>query len=391
MFRNRLPRAAALAAALVLSAPSVAGAAPSRPGPPGLPGSDQLPVPSSSTPELPGSDAAPSLPGSGSLPGLPGSDSLPGSSQGAPSIDRGTPPAGSVRAGWSAPGPHPVAAETEPSDCRSLAVRIYNRIVTEQHGVLEEPQCYDVFPNGTQPPAGTKWLMPADLAEGEKAPLIVLSPGIAGQPGHQDRIARHLASHGYVVVVGFTFVNWFGAQVNIGALAAAAAAEDASHPLHGHIDFSRTGLVGHSAGGGAVLSMSSALERILGPVIPDLHVGGVVALMPGPGDFGLATPPGTAPTLVAVAEHESMVPHGLSRQRYDQLAGPGWWVEMRDTYHGTALDIVPNTPVGGLTLSFLDAQLRGDVRAETLYEGPAWTLPSDPELMDVERNAAAGG
>lgn len=304
-------------------------------------------------------------------------------------IDRGLAPAGSVRAEFSAPGPHPVAATIETRDCHGLIVRAYNEIVHSTHGVVDPPRCYGVFPDGSGSPVGVQWFSPADLAEGETAPLVILSPGIGAQPSQHDRLARFLASHGYIVGLGYTYINWFGVQMNMAAISGMEANRDPINPLAGHIDFSRTALVGHSAGGGSALSMSRGIEGVLGSEIPELDVKAVVAHMPGPGDMDLLFGPGSAPTLVTLAEHEMLAPKPLAEIRYAQLTGPGWLATIRNSYHGTPLDRLDNAPVAGLTLSFLQAFINGDPKAAAYYEGPDWKLAHDPELEDVTRTAAA--
>ncbi|MDO5730288.1 poly(ethylene terephthalate) hydrolase family protein [Corynebacterium sphenisci] len=326
--------------------------------------------------------AAPALP-EGLAPGSAGSLlERPGP------VDRGPAPANSIRGNFSAPGPRPVAASAEAEDCDTLVMRVYTKIAEQSQGLNKVPGCYGYAPAGLNP-AGVEYVYPADLAEGETAPLVIASPGIGAEPGILDPLYRHLASHGYIVAVGFNLVNWMGTQVNAAAIAATLANADESGPLHGHVDFSRTALVGHSAGGGAVMFQAGIIEELLAPVQPDLDIRSVVALNPGPAEFGVATRPSDAPTLVVVADNETMAPVPLARARYDKLTAPAWWAGTKRTWHATALDWPENNPYAGLTLSFIDFSVRGDAAARAWYAGPGYGLAGDPELFDVERNAAA--
>lgn len=323
------------------------------------------------------------------LPGLPVDTGSAGSLTERPGkVDRGVAPANSIRGNFSAPGPRPVAATAEATDCDTLVMRVYTKIAQESQGLNKVPGCYGYAPAGLDP-AGVEYVYPADLAAGETAPLVILSPGIGAEPGILDPLSRHLASHGYIVAVGFNVVNWMGTQLNAAAIAATHANGDESSPLHGHVDFSRTAMVGHSAGGGAVMFQAGIIEELLAPVQPDLDIRSVVALNPGPAEFGVATRPSDAPTLVVVADHETMAPVPLARARYDKLTAPAWWAGTKRTWHATALDWPENNPYAGLTLSFIDFSVRDDAAARAWYAGPGYGLASDPELFDVERNAAA--
>ena len=85
-------------------------------------------------------------------------------------VDRGVAPANSIRGNFSAPGPRPVAATAEATDCDTLVMRVYTRIAQESQGLNKVPGCYGYAPAGLNP-AGVEYVYPADLAAGETAPL----------------------------------------------------------------------------------------------------------------------------------------------------------------------------------------------------------------------------
>ncbi|MBV7294897.1 alpha/beta hydrolase [Corynebacterium sp. TAE3-ERU12] len=304
-------------------------------------------------------------------------------------IDNGEAPAGSVRAEYSTAGPHTVAATQDPHSCESLFMRVYTGIATKTQGLNKAPECYGYAPEDALSPAGIEYIYPSDLAPGEKAPLIVLSPGIGAEPGMLDEQARLYASHGYIVAMGFTTLNWFGVQLNAAALGAVISAQEEGNPLYDHIDFTNTALVGHSAGGGSALTVAGAMEKSMQPLVEGFSINAIVGQNPGPSEFGIATVPTDAKTLVIVADKETVAPAEFSRMRYDQITNaPAWWVGTRNTTHASAIDYVDNSPVAGLTLSFLQYAIRGDANAKALYTG-AFTLQHDPELFATERNAQA--
>ncbi|WP_018117491.1 alpha/beta hydrolase [Corynebacterium mastitidis] len=293
-------------------------------------------------------------------------------------------PAGAIRTAFGQVGPHPVAATAETHECTDLVFSTYNQILRFQHGVPDGAPCYDTFPAGEESPIGHKFIYPADIASMDKAPLVILSPGIGAEPGLVSRQAELYASHGYVVALGYSFVNWFGYQVERAAAETIAANQDASSPLFGKVDTSRTTLVGHSAGGGAVVRVSETLEQgAQAAGDPNFRVTGVVAVNPGPADFGLASPATTKPVLFALAENESLVPYPLSRMLYDRATGPKWWGVVNGSYHGTFTGDPSTNVLGGLVLSFAEYTTTHSPRSTEVYEGNG--LASDSELHGVER------
>lgn len=239
---------------------------------------------------------------------------------------------------------------------------------------------------------------PTGVAEGTvaSAPLMILSPGVGANAGMIDRQARLYASHGYVVAMGYTLVNWFGYQVELAAKSAIDHSLDPASPLHGKIDFSRTMLVGQSAGGGSVARMGGLLDGALnGYRDVDFRTAGFVAIMPGPADFGTMSPPSSVPALFTIAEHESLVPWPLSRPAYDRHQGPAWWTVVKGTSHGSYLDDPKYTAYGALVLSFSTHVMGGGAPgtdgaqsapdASAVYVGEDYRLASDPELMMTER------
>ena len=270
-------------------------------------------------------------------------------------------PAGTIRADFGAPGPHAITVTKEARACDDLIHDLYADVVEATMNVHERPSCYDTFPGGTDSPIGVQFYYPTGVAEGTvaSAPLMILSPGVGANAGMIDRQARLYASHGYVVAMGYTLVNWFGYQVELAAKSAIDHSLDPASPLHGKIDFSRTMFVGQSA------------------------------------DCGTMRPPSSVPALFTIAEHESLVPWPLSRPAYDRHQGPAWWTVVKGTSHGSYLDDPKYTAYGALVLSFSTHVMGGGAPgtdgaqsapdASAVYVGEDYRLASDPELMMTER------
>ncbi|GGG72037.1 alpha/beta hydrolase [Corynebacterium pelargi] len=290
---------------------------------------------------------------------------------------------GKIRETFGAPGPHPIASTVPTIDCTPIYA-LYNQILRFNHGNNVPPECYGVTPEGPNPAIGFQFIYPTDLAEGQRAPLIVLSPGIGSEPGMVHHHAEFYASHGYIVALGYSVANWFGEQMDIAALGANQADRDPSSPLYEHVDFSKMLLVGHSAGGGAAVREAGMIDKLLHSVgRTEAAVAGAVGINPGPSDFGLASPPSPVPTLVLAAEHESLVPWPVSKLAYDRATGPKWWAIVRGAEHGLYLDAGDTNIYDALVISFADYTVRDDAEAAKVYVGPDNWLSQDPELRDV--------
>lgn len=297
-----------------------------------------------------------------------------------------SPEAGQLRKEFGAMGSHPVAATREAMPCDGVVYTIYNRVLRDLHGLHGTTGCYDVLPESANAsPVGAQLIYPADIDSMESAPLMVLSPGIGTEPGMYDAQARLYASHGYVVALGYNFTNWFAPQMVLAATVAAAANEDESTPLAGKIDFSRTMLVGHSAGGGSAIFLNSRMDKAFQAAGIDMVTRGLVAINPGPSDAGLISTPPEIPSLVAIAEHEDIVPFDADRRGYRDAEGPAWEAVVTGSYHGTYLDDPSKNVLGSLVLSFSEYVLGGTSRAKAVYEGANYGLATDSELKDVQR------
>lgn len=278
---------------------------------------------------------------------------MAGSSEGASAEVTAPPtvaPEGTTRADFGAPGDHGVGFTRDVRPCDDLIYSLYEEILVGMNGVQSPPQCHGAFPNGTDSPVGVQYYWPtggageaAAQAQGQvqgQAPLIVLSPGIGTEPGMLHRQAMHDASHGYVVALGYSLVNWFSYQLELAAKGAVEQANDPESPLY------------------------------------------------WPSDFGYASPAPTVPMLIAVAEQESMVPQPLSRIAWDRHAGPAWWTQVNGTYHGSYLDEPSYNAFGALVLGFADHATGRNDAATAVFEdvdGTAYRLSTDPELSGTER------
>lgn len=292
---------------------------------------------------------------------------------------------GAIRKEFGVPGPHTTAATITTRGCGPF-YQFYNTVIRLNHGVTSPAGCYGTQPEGNLPAFGYQFIYPNDLAPGQKVPVLFLSPGIGTEPGMMHRHAEFYASHGYAVVLGYSFFNWFGEQFELAAHAANHADQDPKSPLYQHLDFSNIVLAGHSAGGGSAIRVAGTLDGLLRNAgHPEAKIKGAIGINPGPSDFSLASPPSPVPTMVLAAEHESLVAYPLSRVAFDKATGPKWWAIVRNAEHGSYLD-APNVNIyDSLVVSFSDYVTNGDAAASHVYTGDDYLLGKDSELTGVER------
>ncbi len=292
---------------------------------------------------------------------------------------------------FGTPGPHRVAQTRTTQDCAGLT-DLYVRVVQLGFDVQDEMKCFGTFPDaGLRSPVGVEFYYPDDIADLGVLPLVLWTPGILVEPGIYDSTARHLASHGYVVAVNYSLVNWFGLTHEMGAQAAAAANADAASPLHGHIDLARTVVAGHSAGGGSALISGGRLQGVGTQFAPEFRVVGALAIEPGPATLGVGVPPSTVPTLIVTGSSDFIVhPAGWpALVQYPQVQAPAWLTTVRGASHGKPMDGPANSVFPALEVAFLDYVTRGSAEAAKVFVGADYALATDGALMNTQRNDRA--
>lgn len=292
---------------------------------------------------------------------------------------------------FGAPGPYAVSQTRTTQDCVGLT-DLYVRVLRLGFDVQDEVECFGTFPDaGLRSPVGVEFYYPEDIAELGALPLVLWTPGILVEPGIYDSTARHLASHGYVVAVNYSLVNWFGLTHEMGAQAAAAANVDATSPLHGHIDLARTVVAGHSAGGGSALVSGGRLQGVGQQFAPEFRVVGALAIEPGPATLGVGVPPSAVPTLIVTGSSDFIVhPSGWpALVQYPQVQAPAWLTTVRGASHGKPMDGPGNSVFPALEVAFLDYVTKDSADAAQVFVGPDYALATDGALVNTHRNAQA--
>lgn len=220
----------------------------------------------------------------------------------------------------------------------------------------------------------------------------------------------HLASQGYVVIDvyhGDGRMSDLGESAALRSLAVRAALDHVlAHPHYAdHIDATRIGATGSSAGGLTVLTLMGGLNPARpGLSLADERIKAGFGTVPFPG-FGMAAaramglpvnmPPGEGPNfwnfgidfagLAAVkrpwfavgGELDRNVPAADVLAAARAMGGPAWVVEMKGQTHG--FNEAANTETNGWEAAFFDAHLRGDATARALLQPGA--QPAGPEAL----------
>lgn len=131
---------------------------------------------------------------------------------------------------------------------------------------------------------------PANWPEG-KVPVLSWGNGTCAQPEGYGTLLRYIASQGFVVIAANSRWVGSGTEIKHGLDFAEAANDDPSSSLHGHLDLSKMGVMGHSQGSlgaavaasddrvGAVILFNggSASAKPFLAVSGDLDIGGTTA------------------------------------------------------------------------------------------------------------------
>jgi dienelactone hydrolase len=276
------------------------------------------------------------------------------------------------------PGPYEVASTAALGDCRLVQRWILQLAIGDA-----DPRCSDAFPYGFDQPISSVVYYPQGVPGDGRLPVVDFVGGIFSDVGNYDTLARHWASHGFVVTVSSDFVN-SGPEMHLLGLATARRLDaDPTSPLHDRVDLGRVVLAGHSAGGAAALQAAS--------VPADL-------LTRGPGALGSTV---RTPVLVLAGARDTTVPAGswpLLTQSGLVRSVPGWFATARTADHFSPVRTnLADDEFAGITTAYLLYRGTGDAEASTFFEGPDYRLARDTTFIThplnplrVRRNAAAG-
>ncbi|WP_237748184.1 alpha/beta hydrolase [Nocardia brasiliensis] len=334
--------------------------------------------------------AAMLLPGVGAAGAEPGDPNLPPVSGGPGGVWPKT-VQGDIHRTFAQLGPHTVAVSQQLHPCDDLYGSIQRLgfwIMGGRDG--DKMQCTTAFPHGLDSPIGMLYYWPTDLPDQSAAPVLVWLPGLDGDAGQYDQIARLWASRGFVVAMPYNFINSFPTDDLWGIQALLREEARPDSPLHGKVDFTRTILGGHSGGAGATFWGASYLPDHAQLLDPRLRIIGALSV-----GTGIQAPTGLfvgVPMLSITGNLDVITPDALWPRLIDyrtQFRAPAYIAAAVNGTHFTVNDDLPNNPVAGLSMAWLEHLAGTDDRADSVFVGPQWSLPRDGAFMAVERNAAA--
>ncbi len=296
---------------------------------------------------------------------------------------------GGIQAQFGTRGPHPVSVSEELTPCTGPASAIKARIA-ELAGAraADELDCSHAFPSGTDAPVKVVYFYPSDLPQLAPAPLVVWFPGITSDPGNYKMLASLWASRGFVVAIGYNFINSFPTDHVWATQAVIAEASRPDSPLYNRVDFGRTVLGGHSGGAGAADWGAVILPAIAADIDPRLRVIGAMSVEPGPqGD--VIGPALTVPVLQITGTRDPFTMPNAFLMHYTTVQSPAYLATVVNGTHFSIKDGMPDNPAAALTTAFIEHLAGTDTAADQVFVGPNWTLAQDPSFTLVARNAPA--
>lgn len=214
-------------------------------------------------------------------------------------------------------------------------------------------------------------------------PVVVFSVGTGGSPEVYHALLTHWASHGLVVIVGDDGMQREGDQALEALAWPLAEGQRAESPYAGRIDAAHVAAAGHSQGGNAAIHVA----------LRDARVRTVLAIEPGEGRLGgapRADEHGLAvPVLYLCGENDEIVPPAQCEARFAGTTQGAWMAVRRGADHFAPVARREGRDDAGLrawTTRWLLARLRADADAAAGFDGPGWTMPSDPDWTEVDRH-----
>ncbi len=257
------------------------------------------------------------------------------------------------------------------------------------------------------------------VAPGGPYPLLIFSHGLRGLRMQNSSLMQQLASHGYVVAAldhpyaavltifpddrivfyssavmppgadvvtsGAELVAVWQEDIAFAYRQIAAWSQQAGHPLQGHVDAERLGLLGHSTGGGAAIQTCAGLAQCQAALALDGWIEPVAETVRSQA---------YAPDLMLINAPDWLGPQNRAagERLYAQGQGAGYLLEVADTVHFDYSDIPlmsPITPYLGLSgeidgqrmvtllneyaLAFFDQALKG--QPAPLLDGASAAYP----------------
>ena len=298
--------------------------------------------------------------------------------------------AGTAPRDLARPGPYAVASTARIVPCTGPGAAEQNADARRQ-GARTPLQCTTTAPVLGGPETSVDYWYPIAPVP---RPLVVFVPGNEANPGYFARLARHWASHGFVVAIVTIRHEVLPQSPFYGVRQALSASRDPRSPLFGRIDDRSVILAGHSAGATKAIEaaglVGAAHRGLAVPsdlrLPPGTALRAVLAIQP---DVYTVTAGVDVPTFTVTGDaDQTSRPGPIGTIVQDRVDGPAWFAVAHGAPHLVTVDPVDAIPFTRAAVAFLLATT-GDAEGCRRFVGSRWSFGTDPTFVRVERNRAA--
>ncbi|MBT1547050.1 alpha/beta hydrolase family protein [Curtobacterium aurantiacum] len=218
---------------------------------------------------------------------------------------------------------------------------------------------------------------PTDLSADDPRPVIIWGNGSGGIPYVYRGLFAHWVSYGYVVAAANTPNPALGLLMRQTIDSLQRQNEASGGRFAGTLQLDKIAASGHSQGGQAAIN--AAIDPRVRTLIP---------IQPGPlADVELVT----SPMLLLTGSADPVVypPLYVERWMRDRAHGPMVYGSLRGAAHFESVLTSDGGGFAAATTAWLEATLRSDTRAASLFFGPDFGFERNTDWANVSRNEAA--
>ncbi|MFD2742047.1 MULTISPECIES: poly(ethylene terephthalate) hydrolase family protein [Sphingobacterium] len=287
---------------------------------------------------------------------------------------------GSANKKYGKAGPYKVSTNAVQGDCRQL-LGIAQRILGKFKLINPEIRCSSSFPYGFEQRLLTEVSYPTNISSLEKLPVISFVGGLLSNHGNYDALVKLWVSYGFVVVNSNNFGN-FSPSVHLHGLHEIVRLNnDPASPLYNKVDFSRTLLSGHSAGGSGAMEISKLPDGALSEIHADLKL---IGSFPLEASFAASGVGVNVPTLILTGSLDIAVPpysFPLTNQFYRITNAPAWYACASKADHGSPILELKRNEFAGISVAFILYKAKNDAAAAKYFVGSKYELTKDSQFV----------
>lgn len=320
----------------------------------------------------------------------------------ASSLFGGYPAIGIANNEYGKPGPYTVKTDAVRGDCKLVMGLIY-KVAAATGIIAPNVQCNPQFPSGIGFPVATEVWYPSNIRELGRLPVVNLVGGITSNLGNYDTYARLWASHGFIVVNTNDFINLAPFMHTLGAIEASLEDKKPGSDLQDRVDLTKMIVVGHSAGAGAAITVSSFAPSVFQLIDTRIRVVASVPIQPS--IITSSSVVVKTPTLYLAAEKDEINGRFATLNYYNlhPIIQPAWFATAKDASHFSPVRALEKNEYAGIITAWLLYFGKDDPAAKGYFVGSGYRLQQDqqyilkpanildpiPKLYGVKRNLAA--